>query len=271
MSHYQQQPNPGGHQAPQPYPHAYPPPPNGPYQQQPAPGPYPPQGPGPYPPQGPAPYQQQPPGAYPPPQAPAPVPPKHQVPFMARLIGVGIMLVTLIAAGIFAWQATYAAGLRGSHGEFTVSQCSTQTVSYRSHGKHRTREEVKCQGTFTADGGKGDDPNAFLEPASSHPAGSKISVTQTDSASTLESRQYSYVEANAWNAGLMFTFAFGMLIGTALGAFATVSGYTGTRSRVSFGTAWRSTAGGATRPILFGLAGVGALGVVVSLLLGLAL
>ncbi|MFZ3560212.1 hypothetical protein [Streptomyces sp. BH055] len=198
-------------------------------------------------------------------------PPKHQVPFVARLIGVGIMLVTLIASGIFVWQATYAAGLRGTHGEFTVSQCATQTVSYRSHGKHRTREDVKCQGTFTADGGKGDDPNAFLEPASSHPAGSKISVTQTDSTSTVPSEQFSYVEANAWNAGLMFTFAFGMLIGTALGAFATVSGYTGTRSRVSFGTAWRSTAGGATRPVLFGLAGVGALGVVVSLLLGLAL
>ncbi|MGW2344689.1 hypothetical protein [Streptomyces sp. NPDC001661] len=217
-------------------------------------------------------YQQQP-GSCPPPRTPAPVPvpSKHQVPFMARLIGVGIMLVTLIASGIFIWQATYAAGLRGSHGEFTVSQCSTQTVGYRSHGKHRTREEVKCQGTFTADGGKGDDPHAYLEPDSSHPAGSKISVTQTDSASTVPSERFSYVEANAWNAGLMFTFAFGMLIGTALGAFAMVSGYTGTRSRVPFGAAWRSTAGGATRPVLFGLAGVGALGVVVSLGLGLTL
>ncbi|MFI5657869.1 hypothetical protein [Streptomyces sp. NPDC051684] len=203
--------------------------------------------------------------------APVPAPPKHQVPFTARLIGVGIMLVTLVGSGIFIWQATYAAGLRGSYGEFTVSQCSTRTVGYRSHGKHRTREEVECQGEFTADGGKGDDPNARLEPASSHPTGSKISVTQTGSASTLPSHQFSYVEANAWNAGLMFTFAFGMLIGTALGAFATVSGYTGTRSRVPFGTAWRSTAGGATRPVLFALAGVGALGVVVSLLLALAL
>jgi hypothetical protein len=62
-----------------------------------------------------------------------------------------------------------------------------------------------------------------------------------------------------------------MLIGTALGAFMLVTGYTGTRSRVSYGTAWRSTAGGATRPILFGLAAVGVLGVVVSLLLGLVL
>ncbi|WP_327661275.1 MULTISPECIES: hypothetical protein [unclassified Streptomyces] len=190
---------------------------------------------------------------------------------MARLIGVGVMLVTLIGGGILGWQALYAAGLRGTHGEFTVSQCSAHTVSYRSHGKHRTREEVKCYGTFTADGGKGNDPNAYLEPSSTHPTGSKIAVTQTDSASTLESRRFSYVEAGAWNAGLMCAFAFGMLIGTALGAFMTVTGYTGTRSRVSYGTAWRSTAGGATRPILFGLAGVGVLGVVVSLLLGLVL
>lgn len=221
-------------------------------------------------------YQQQPnPGGHPPPPpqapVPAPIPPKHQVPFMARLIGVGVMLVTLIGGGILGWQALYAAGLRGTHGEFTVSQCSAHTVSYRSHGKHRTREEVKCYGTFTADGGKGNDPNAYLEPSSTHPTGSKIAVTQTDSASTLESRRFSYVEAGAWNAGLMCAFAFGMLIGTALGAFMTVTGYTGTRSRVSYGTAWRSTAGGATRPILFGLAGVGVLGVVVSLLLGLVL
>ncbi|MFD7297880.1 hypothetical protein ACFV9W_31740 [Streptomyces sp. NPDC059897] len=196
---------------------------------------------------------------------------QHQVPFAARLIGVGVMLVTLIGGGILGRQATYAAGLRGSHGEFTVSQCSTRTVDYRSHGKHRTREEVKCQGTFTADGGTGSDSGARLEPASSHPAGARISVTQTQSASTPANRRFSYVEANAWNAGLMFAFAFGMLIGTALGAFATVSGYAGARSRVPFGAAWRSTAGGATRPVLFGLAGVGALGVVVSLLLGLAL
>ncbi|MCX4829765.1 MULTISPECIES: hypothetical protein [unclassified Streptomyces] len=181
------------------------------------------------------------------------------------------MVVTLIAGGLFAWQAMYAAGLRGTHGEFTVSQCSTQTVSYRSHGKHRTREEVKCYGSFSADGGKGSDPNAYLEPSSSHSAGTKISVTQTDSTSTVESRQFSYVEASAWNGGLMFAFAFAWLIGTALGAFMTVTGHTGRRSRVSYGTAWRSTAGGPTRPILFGLAAVGALGVVVSLLLGLVL
>ncbi|WP_425828838.1 hypothetical protein [Streptomyces fractus] len=190
---------------------------------------------------------------------------------MARLIGVGVMLVTLIGGGILGWQATYAAGLRGTHGEFTVSQCSAHTVGYRSHGKHRTREEVECHGTFTADGGHGNDPNAYLEPSSVHATGAKIPVTQTDSASTLESRQFSYVEASAWNAGLLFAFAFGMLIGTALGAFMTVTGCTGTRSRVSYGAAWRSTAGGATRPVLFGLAGLGALGVVVSLLLGLAL
>ncbi|MFJ9178737.1 hypothetical protein [Streptomyces sp. NPDC102360] len=190
---------------------------------------------------------------------------------MARLIGVGVMIVTLIGGGILGWQATYAAGMRGTHGEFTVSQCATHTVGYRSHGKHRTREEVECHGTFTADGGKGSDPNAYLEPSSTHPSGSKISVTQTDSASTLESQRFSYVESDAWNGGLMFAFAFAMLIGTALGAFATVSGYTGTRSRVSFGAAWRSTAGGATRPVLFGLAAVGALGAVVSLLLGLVL
>ncbi|MHC5260606.1 hypothetical protein ACYSUO_22220 [Streptomyces sp. UC4497] len=200
-----------------------------------------------------------------------PHPGGHQIPFRARLIGVCVMLVTLIAGGIFAWQAMYAAGLRGTHGEFTVFQCSTQTVGYRSHGKHRTREEVKCHGSFSADGGKGSAPNAYLEPSSSHSAGTKISVTQTDSTSTVESRRFSYVEASAWNGGLMFAFAFAWLIGTALGAFMAVTGHTGRRSRVSYGTAWRSTAGGASRPIILGLAAVGVLGVVVSLLLGAVL
>ncbi|MFF3496781.1 hypothetical protein ACFYWS_36200 [Streptomyces sp. NPDC002795] len=196
---------------------------------------------------------------------------KPQVPIKARLIGVCVMLVTLVAGGIFAWQAMYAAGLRGTHGEFTVSQCSTQSVGYRSHGKHRTREEVECQGTFTADDGKGNDPGAHLEPSSSHATGTRISVTRTDSASAPESRRFSYVEAGAWNGGLMFAFTFAWLIGTALGAFMTVTGHTGRRSKVSYGDAWRSTAGGATRPVLFGLLAVGVLGVVVSLLLGLAL
>ncbi|MGY0491368.1 hypothetical protein [Streptomyces sp. WG-D5] len=190
---------------------------------------------------------------------------------MMHRIGVGVMLVTLIGAGILAWQATYAAGMRGTHGEFTVSQCSAHTVSYRAHGKHRTREEVECLGTFAADGGKGDDSNAYLEPSSAHPAGAKLSVTRTDSTSTPESRRYAYVEANARNGGMMFAFAFALLIGTALGAFAVTTGYTGTRTRVPFRAAWRSTAGGATRPVLFGLAGFGALGALVSLVLGLVL
>ncbi|MGP3774641.1 hypothetical protein ACTWJ8_27880 [Streptomyces sp. SDT5-1] len=203
-------------------------------------------------------------------QQPTPTSP-HPVPFIARLIGAGIVIVTLGAAGIFGWQATYAAGLRGTHGEFTVSHCSAQTVGYRSHGKHRTREEVKCTGTYTSDDGRAEDSDAYLEPDAYHSAGTKLSVTRTDSPAASASPRFSYVEANAWNAGLLSAFAFAMLIGTALGAFVFTTGCTGTRSRVSYGDAWRSTAGGAKRPVILGLAGVGALGAVVSVLLGVVL
>ncbi|WP_353945065.1 hypothetical protein ABII15_28215 [Streptomyces sp. HUAS MG91] len=254
MANYQ--PNP--YQQPQPP--QQPPYPN-PYQQQPPPNPYqqPPWG---APPQGP------PPG----PQAPYPAAPQQpggsKVPVLGRLIGAGIIVVALLFSSFFGWEGLYAAGVRGVHGELKVDKCTVKYERYRTHGHYRTRRSYDCYGTFTSDDGKTKDINAVLDTELRYDADETVSVTQSGEAVST-SRDYDYVVSDAKHAGFNFAGSFALLIAVALGVFCAATGYfPGRRCKVSYSEAWRASARGATRPAVIVIGAIGAVGALVSLLLG---
>ncbi|MFJ4716069.1 hypothetical protein [Streptomyces sp. NPDC088785] len=205
------------------------------------------------------------------PPPPSPYPAGRKVPVLGRLVGAGIVVVALFFGGYFAWEGLYAAGVRGTHGELKVDKCVTTYERHRTHGHYRTRRSYDCHGTFTSDDGGTKDPDAVLDTETRRTAGETVAVTRAGGAVSA-GRDFDYVLSDARHAGFDFAAACALLIGVALGVFCTVTGYfPGRRCQVSYQEAWRASARGATRPVVLALGAAGALGALVSLLLGYAL
>ncbi|MFI9647850.1 hypothetical protein ACIHAA_16330 [Streptomyces sp. NPDC052040] len=138
---------------------------------------------------------------------------------LGRLIGAGLILVSLVLLALGAYLGPYTQAT-STPGKLTVQNC-TVDYKYRSRSSSsRKRTKTKwCYGTFAADNGTAKDLNAELKTHSVYPRGHVIDARKTGDTS--------YELDQSWTAAIATGCAwwFGALIPLALGLFFTATGF----------------------------------------------
>ncbi|MFJ9416298.1 hypothetical protein ACIRPT_19245 [Streptomyces sp. NPDC101227] len=179
-------------------------------------------------------------------------------------------LVALVAFVVLTLKGLTAAGLTGTHGTFTVKECSRQSTSRHSTTSH----DYECDGTFRSDDGKVVDNKASMSNLDDeYDPGVKI-ATQGHSGSTVLSilSAGTYTLASRGEVIEDFSLAFfAVLLIVPYMIFAWRTEETG-GPRLKTREAWRSIAGTRTRKIVIGTAAAALFGmIVVAPALGFAL
>ncbi|MFI0903563.1 hypothetical protein ACH4TE_08425 [Streptomyces sioyaensis] len=185
-------------------------------------------------------------------------------PAMKRLLGrcVNVLvLVGCLALGVgFAWSGLPAAGLRGSHGTFTVEKCSVvfHRGNYSKNSSHsHSYSDHSCTGSFRADAGRAVDAQAAMTGLESgHHAGEELPAQRTTG---------HHVDlVNPVDAMKKFMGGFAFLLPAAFALFwlLTNFGRTSGSWRV-LGETWRATRGTATRAAVVATAAVSVVGIVI--------
>ncbi|KAB2975125.1 hypothetical protein F8R89_25880 [Streptomyces sp. SS1-1] len=137
-----------------------------------------------------------------------------------RLIGVGLLLVSVVLLALGAYLGPYAYAT-STPGKLTVETC-TVDYKYRSSSSSSSRKRTKtrwCYGTFTANDGSVKDLNAELRTQSLHQRGEVIEALRTG--------ETSYQQDRGWVGSIAVGCAwwFGALIPLALGLLCTATGF----------------------------------------------
>jgi hypothetical protein len=168
---------------------------------------------------------------------------------LGRLIGVGLILVSLVLLAVGAYRGPYSYAT-STPGKLTVDTC-TVSIRYGTTTSHKTRTRTKtrwCYGTFTSNDGTTKDLNAELQSKHLYQRGTVIQARRISDLSY--SQDLGWVNAIA--VGCMWWF--GALLPLAVGIFGAVTGFV-----------YRRAGNGLFRTS-FVLIAVGVIGWVVSLL-----
>lgn len=139
---------------------------------------------------------------------------------LGRLIGAGLILVSLVllALGAYLGPYTYSSSTQG---KLTVETC-TVDYKYRSSTSSSSRKRTKtkwCYGTFTSTDGSAKDINAELKSDALHQRGDVIEALKTGDTS--------YQQDQGWTGAIAVgcVWWFGSLIPLALGLLSTTTGF----------------------------------------------
>ncbi|QLE71594.1 hypothetical protein FGW37_08255 [Streptomyces rectiverticillatus] len=131
---------------------------------------------------------------------------------LPRLVGVGVVVLSLACMGVMVRQAEKAAGLVAGKGTLTVERCEQRREG--GHGRGASRSHTLCSGTFRADSGRVVRDSAALR--GWYVTGEKVRVYR-------EGYGYRPVGLRYFWGGLAFFFV--GLAGVAAGVMTTVVGY----------------------------------------------
>ena len=182
------------------------------------------------------------------------------------------LAVALVIFTAFFIKGLTAAGLTGTHGTFTVKECSRESTSHRSTAQH----DYECDGTFRSDDGKAVDNKASLSSLDTeYDPGVELATQGHDDSKILSILSgATYTIAGRGAAATNFSTGFAVLlliIPVLLFSWLTRFGET-TRTIPQQWAAWRATAGTRTRKIVLGAAAAALFGMfVVGPALGFAL
>ncbi|MFI6771348.1 hypothetical protein [Streptomyces sp. NPDC050355] len=141
-----------------------------------------------------------------------------------------------------------AAGLTGTHGTFTVRECTKESATRHSN---RPTSEFECAGVFRADGGSTVDDKASLDIFNKdYDAGTRLSVQHND-AGVLGLLTSGYLLADGAEVSANFLCAFGVLLYIPVALFVRLTGFGSDGVTVRrFRETWQATRGTRTRTIV---------------------
>ncbi|MFJ4370500.1 hypothetical protein ACIP4S_41115 [Streptomyces chartreusis] len=144
---------------------------------------------------------------------------------LGRLIGVGLILVSLVllALGAYLGPYTYSSSTQG---KLTVETC-TVDYKYRSSTSSSSRKKTKtkwCYGTFTSTDGSTKDINAELKSDALHQRGDVIQALKTGDTS--------YQQDHGWPGAIAVgcIWWFGSLFPLTIGYFGTATGFSSSQA-----------------------------------------
>ncbi|MFG2288531.1 hypothetical protein ACGFOU_20995 [Streptomyces sp. NPDC048595] len=160
-----------------------------------------------------------------------------------------------------------AAGLTGTHGTFTVRECTQEAATRKSN---KPTNEFECAGAFRPDGGSTVDDKASLDSFNKdYDAGTRLSVQHND-AGVLGLLTSGYLLADGAQVSANFLCAFGVLLYIPVALFVRLTGFGS--DGVTFGRfreTWQATRGTRTRTVVLTTTAVVLVGMfVVSTVLG---
>ncbi|MFE0193785.1 hypothetical protein [Streptomyces sp. NPDC058989] len=165
-----------------------------------------------------------------------------------RWIGWGLLVIVLLASAVFVMKGLTAAGLTGTHGTFTVKECTEEAATRRSN---KPTNEFSCVGVFRPDDGSTVDDKASLDSFNKdYDAGTSLSVQHND-AGVLGLLTSGYLLADGAQVSTNFLCAFGVLLYLPVALFVSLTGFgsDGVTFR-RFRETWDATRGTRTRTIV---------------------
>ncbi|WP_411145945.1 hypothetical protein [Streptomyces sp. x-80] len=193
-------------------------------------------------------------------------------PFLGQCVASLTIAAALLFGVVFFTKGLTATGVIGTHGSFTVGECSVHKVSNtgRKGGGPHSTHTFDCTGTFRADDGKFVDGKAAINDVEKRFPEEVVLPAQKDESTP----GGGYLMRGSWSAIPKFLGAFTGLLIADIALFFLLTGvlWKTDGSWQAVGAAWRATKGTATRVIVLVLAAAAVFGLfVVSPVLGAAL